>query len=51
MTGVTGGLDGVTRGYSWLQEVTGDYKRLQGLNKRLRGITGNYKWLQLITRG
>ena len=59
----TGGyqrLQGITRNdmgywpFRWgnkgLQLVAGDYKWLQGLNKRLRRITGHYKGLQLMTR-
>ena len=57
VTGVTGGLDGVTRGkvaYKRLQEITRGYKSLQKVTrgyKRLHGVTVGYKKLQGVTRG
>ena len=37
-------------GYRGLQEVTSDYKRLQGVTSGLQGVTGGYKWIQEDTR-
>ena len=37
------GLQGLTGGYSILQEVTGG-------DKEFHGLTGGYKWLQEVTR-
>ena len=44
----------VTRGYSWLQEVTGDYKSLKTAYERLQGLQGvtrGYRGLQGFSRG
>ena len=38
------GLQGLTGGYSILQEVAGG-------DKEFHGLTGGYKWLQGVARG
>ena len=49
-------LPGVTRGYRWLQEVTGGYKGYEGLqvvtrdDRGLQRIAGGYRALQGNTR-
>ena len=42
------------KGLNWLQEVTRDYKGLQGLTKRdrrLQGVKRGYSGLQEVTGG
>ena len=41
LTRTSRGLQGITWGYNWLQEVTGGYKGLQGLQE-VTGVTGGY---------
>ena len=40
-------LQRVTQGYKGLQEVTGGFRRLQGVQE----VTDSYRWLQMVTRG
>ena len=47
------GIQGVTRGYTGLREVTGSYKGLQGVRKSfksLQGVTGGDNGIQGITK-
>ena len=47
-------LGRVKRGYrelQWVAGVTGGYKGLERVKKRLQRVTRGYKWLQKVTRG
>ena len=45
------GLQGVTGGYKWLQEVTVGDRGIHLNTEGLQRVTGGYNWLQGVTRG